>query len=170
MVKAKSMTTEEIHLNGLLEGAGIAVAETDLGEYIVQLAGEAPSHIIAPAIHKRRGAIGRLFADKLGIPYSDDPATLTLAARQALRKKFLKEQDRKRASRAAEAYCVAHGLAAAGPAEDDREMPVRDDVVRANDPQARAAKVARGRMPALTLQHMIALRGHSFGVLGLFER
>jgi len=88
-VKGKSMLTEEIGLNPALEAAGIETVETDLGEYIVQLAGEAPSHIIAPAIHKTREAVGRLFADKLGIPYTDDPPALTLAARQALRKKFL---------------------------------------------------------------------------------
>ncbi len=88
-VKGKSMLAEEIGLNPALEAAGIETVETDLGEYIVQLAGEAPSHIIAPAIHKTREAVGRLFADKLGIPYTDDPPTLTLAARRALRKKFL---------------------------------------------------------------------------------
>lgn len=88
-VKGKSMVTEEIGLNRALMAAGIEVAETDLGEYIVQLADERPSHIIAPAIHKTRGAIGRLFADKLGIPYSDDPPILTRAARKALREKFL---------------------------------------------------------------------------------
>jgi len=88
-VKGKSMLAEEIGLNPALAAAGIETVETDLGEYIVQLAGEAPSHIIAPAIHKTREAVGRLFADKLGIPYTDDPPTLTLAARRALRKKFL---------------------------------------------------------------------------------
>ncbi len=88
-VKGKSMLAEEIGLNPALAAAGIETVETDLGEYIVQLAGEAPSHIIAPAIHKSREAVGRLFADKLGIPYTDDPPTLTLAARRALRKKFL---------------------------------------------------------------------------------
>ena len=89
-VKGKSMLAEEIGLNPALAAAGIETVETDLGEYIIQLAGEAPSHIIAPAIHKTREAVGRLFEDKLGIPYTDDPPTLTLAARRALRKKFLK--------------------------------------------------------------------------------
>jgi len=88
-VKGKSMVTEEVGLNPALEAAGIEVAETDLGEYIVQLAGEKPSHIIAPAIHKTRQQVGRLFANKLGIPYSEDPPKLTMAARKALRKKFL---------------------------------------------------------------------------------
>ncbi|MCF8050560.1 MAG: iron-sulfur cluster-binding protein [Desulfobacterales bacterium] len=88
-VKGKSMVTEEIGLNRSLSAAGIEAVETDLGEYIVQLAGESPSHIIAPAIHKTRKEIGRLFADRLGIAYSEDPPTLTRAARRALREKFL---------------------------------------------------------------------------------
>lgn len=88
-VKGKSMVTEEIGLNQALENAGIEVAETDLGEYIIQLAGEHPSHIIAPAIHKTRNEIGELFSEKLGIPYTNDPPALTRAARKALREKFL---------------------------------------------------------------------------------
>lgn len=88
-VKGKSMLTEEIGLNRAFGDAGIEIVETDLGEYIIQLAGETPSHIIAPAIHKTRQQVGRLFSDKLGIPYTDDPPTLTLAARKALREKFL---------------------------------------------------------------------------------
>ncbi len=88
-VKGKSMLTEEIGLNRALEDAGIETVETDLGEYIIQLAGETPSHIIAPAIHQTRESVGRLFAEKLGVPYTDDPPTLTLIARKALRKKFL---------------------------------------------------------------------------------
>jgi len=88
-VKGKSMVSEEIGLNTALIDAGIEVAETDLGEYIIQLAGEHPSHIIAPAIHKSRKDIGRLFTEKIGIPYTDDPPSLTRAARKALRAKFL---------------------------------------------------------------------------------
>ena len=88
-VKGKSMVTEEIGLNQALADAGVEVAETDLGEYIIQLAGEHPSHIIAPAIHKTRDQVGRLFADKLGIAYTNDPPTQTQAARKALREKFL---------------------------------------------------------------------------------
>jgi L-lactate dehydrogenase complex protein LldF len=87
-VKGKSMLSEEIGLNNALKAAGIEAVETDLGEYIIQLAGETPSHIIAPAIHKTRQQVGRLFQEKLGIPYSEDPPTLTLAARKALREKF----------------------------------------------------------------------------------
>lgn len=89
IVKAKSMVTEEIHLNQHLESLGMEVTETDLGEYIVQLAGEKPSHILAPAIHKNRYDIGRLLADKLGVEYSHDPEVLTKVARRALRAKFL---------------------------------------------------------------------------------
>ncbi len=91
-VKGKSMLSEEIGLNKALQEAGIEAVETDLGEYIIQLAGETPSHIIAPAVHKTRQQVGRLFQKKLGIPYSEDPPTLTLAARKALREKFLKAE------------------------------------------------------------------------------
>ncbi len=89
VVKSKSMTTEEIGLNHALEAAGIRTVETDLGEYIVQLAGEIPSHITAPALHKNRKDIGSLFAEKLGIPYSEDPEHLTKVARDVLREDFL---------------------------------------------------------------------------------
>lgn len=92
IVKAKSMVTEEIHLNEYLQAAGMGVVETDLGEYIVQIAGESPSHILAPAIHKDRRQIGRLFADKLGVEYSDDPEVLTKVARRTLREAFLSAQ------------------------------------------------------------------------------
>ena len=89
VVKGKSMVTEEIGLNTILEENHIEVNETDLGEYIIQLAGETPSHIIAPAIHKTRKEVAELFTKKLGIPYCEDPPFLTQAARKALRKKFL---------------------------------------------------------------------------------
>ena len=89
VVKGKSMVTEEIELNPALEAAGIEVRETDLGEYIVQLAGEHPSHIIAPAIHKTRKEVGKLFSEKLGIEYTESPPELTRAARKALREKFI---------------------------------------------------------------------------------
>ena len=89
VVKGKSMVTEEIGLNEALFEAGIQAVETDLGEYIIQLAGERPSHILAPAIHKTRQEIGKLFAEKLGIEFTTDPPTLTWAARKALREKFL---------------------------------------------------------------------------------
>jgi L-lactate dehydrogenase complex protein LldF len=88
IVKSKSMTTEEIHLNTALEAAGMQVVETDLGEYIIQLADEPPSHIIAPAIHKTRGQVAELFTAELGMPPTDDIAKLTSTARTTLRNRF----------------------------------------------------------------------------------
>ena len=87
--KSKSMVSEEIELNAALERRGHTVVETDLGEYIVQLRGEKPAHIITPAVHLQRRQVGTLFADRLGIPYTEDIPTLTAAARSALRKVFL---------------------------------------------------------------------------------
>ncbi len=89
IAKSKSMVTEEVNLNHALEAKGIQVVETDLGEYIVQLRGEKPAHIISPAVHLRRGDVGRLFHEKLGIPYTEDIPTLTGTARKALREVFL---------------------------------------------------------------------------------
>ncbi len=88
-VKSKSMTTEEIHLNPALEAAGVRVVETDLGEYILQLAGEPPSHLIAPTIHKSIGAVAELFVEKLGARLLDNPEDLNRVARRALRAEFL---------------------------------------------------------------------------------
>jgi len=88
VVKSKSMTTEEIHLNAALERAGMHVVETDLGEYIIQLAGEMPSHIIAPAIHKTRRQIAELFTTELGMLPTDDVAQMTSTARSTLRERF----------------------------------------------------------------------------------
>jgi L-lactate dehydrogenase complex protein LldF len=88
VVKSKSMTTEETHLNDALEAAGMQVVETDLGEYIVQLAGETPSHILAPAIHKTKGQIAELFTSTLGMAPTDDVAKLTSTARATLRDRF----------------------------------------------------------------------------------
>ncbi len=89
VVKSKSMATEEVELNKNLEQAGIRAVETDLGEYIMQLAGEHPSHIIAPAIHKTKDDISKLFSEKLGIPYLSEPEELTKVAREKLRSEFL---------------------------------------------------------------------------------
>ncbi len=89
VVKSKSMVTEEVHLNQMLEEAGMRVVETDLGEYIIQLAGETPSHIIAPAIHQTAGQVADLFADKIGQRVDSTPSTLTQVARQTLRQIFL---------------------------------------------------------------------------------
>jgi L-lactate dehydrogenase complex protein LldF len=89
VAKGKSMVSEETHLNAHLEKEGFEVVETDLGEFIIQLEGETPSHIIVPAIHKNRRQVGRLFADRLGVDYSEDPQVLTRIARTVLREKFL---------------------------------------------------------------------------------
>jgi L-lactate dehydrogenase complex protein LldF len=88
VVKSKSMATEEIHLNAALEAEGLAPVETDLGEWIIQLAHETPSHIVVPAIHKSKRQIAELFAEKVGIPLTDDVAVLTGAARRILRQSF----------------------------------------------------------------------------------
>jgi L-lactate dehydrogenase complex protein LldF len=90
IVKGKSMASEEIHLNHALEEAGLRVVETDLGEYIVQLAGETPSHILAPAIHKTREQVRDLFHDKLGMPFTDEIPVMTRTARASLRGEFLR--------------------------------------------------------------------------------
>ena len=89
IAKSKSMVSEEIELNHALEKEGIEVIETDLGEYIVQLRHERPSHIITPAAHLRKEQVGKLFHEKLGIPYTVDIPTLTATARKVLREVFL---------------------------------------------------------------------------------
>lgn len=88
VVKSKSMATEEIHLNHALENVGINPVETDLGEWIIQLAHETPSHIVVPAIHKTKGQIAELFVEKIGIESTDDVDVLTRTARNILRSKF----------------------------------------------------------------------------------
>ncbi len=88
-VKGKSMAAEEIGLNERLEAAGVEVVETDLGEFIVQTAGEAPEHIIIPAIHKTTDQVRELFEPLAGRPIGDDPAELTAFARDHLRSRFL---------------------------------------------------------------------------------
>jgi L-lactate dehydrogenase complex protein LldF len=88
-VKSKSMTSEEIDLNPALEAVGVRVVETDLGEYIVQLAGERPSHIVVPALHKDLEAIAGLFATRLGVRSTGRPQDLARVAREALRADFL---------------------------------------------------------------------------------
>lgn len=88
-VKVKSMATEEIGLNHALEAAGIQAIETDLGEYIIQLAGTGPSHIIAPAVHLKKEEIAEIFSKELNIDAPSDPIELTKIARQVLREKFL---------------------------------------------------------------------------------
>ncbi|HSB90088.1 MAG TPA: LutB/LldF family L-lactate oxidation iron-sulfur protein [Anaerolineales bacterium] len=90
VAKSKSILSEEIGLNAALERAGLQVVETDLGEFIVQLRGEAPSHITAPAIHLTRDDVGRTFTEHLGVPFTADIEALTALARRTLRKEFLR--------------------------------------------------------------------------------
>jgi L-lactate dehydrogenase complex protein LldF len=89
VAKGKSMVSEETHLNDALEHAGVSVIETDLGEYIVQLGHDRPSHIIAPIVHMTREQVGRLMHERLDVPYSDDTETLARYARERLREEFL---------------------------------------------------------------------------------
>ncbi len=90
IVKSKSMLTEECGLNSHLEDSGYTIIDTDLGERIVQLRGEAPSHIVLPAIHLKKEQIGKLFEEKLNSQKGNfDPTYLTSVARDNLREKFL---------------------------------------------------------------------------------
>ena len=92
LVKSKSMVTEEIHLNHHLESLGIESVETDLGEYIQQLDGEPPYHIVTPAMHKSKEDVAKLFAQKLGTNPGLTPEQLTLVARQKLREKYVQAE------------------------------------------------------------------------------
>ncbi len=87
--KSKSMVSEELGLNPVLEAIGVEVWETDLGEYIIQLAEETPSHLVAPALHKSKEDVAELFAEKLGIPYDEDIDHMAATARTVLRDKFM---------------------------------------------------------------------------------
>lgn len=89
VVKSKSMVTEELHLNHALESIGVEAIETDLGEYIIQLAGETPSHIIIPAIHKNRYQIAELLSEVAGESLPPDTSILAGFVRKKLREKFL---------------------------------------------------------------------------------
>ncbi|MGA7109260.1 MAG: LutB/LldF family L-lactate oxidation iron-sulfur protein [Terracidiphilus sp.] len=90
VIKIKTMTSAEIHLNPALEAAGIQAVETDLAELILQLGDDEPSHIVAPALHVNRGQVRDIFTRRMGLAdLSDDPQALTAAARAYLRKKFL---------------------------------------------------------------------------------
>jgi L-lactate dehydrogenase complex protein LldF len=89
VVKQKSMVTEEMHLNHYLEQHQIEIMETDLGEFIIQLANEGPSHIIVPAIHKNKNQVSKLFHEKIpDTPYTEDVEELNAIARKTLRQKF----------------------------------------------------------------------------------
>lgn len=88
LVKSKSMVTEEIHLNEFLEKNNIESVETDLGEYIQQLDGEPPYHIVTPAMHKSKEDVAKVFHEHLNTPLDLTPEQLTLVARDRLRKKY----------------------------------------------------------------------------------
>lgn len=92
LVKSKSMVTEEIHLNTYLESIGVESVETDLGEYIQQLDGEAPYHIVTPAMHKSKEDVAKLFAEKLGTDINMTPEEMTLVARRNLREKYVQAE------------------------------------------------------------------------------
>jgi L-lactate dehydrogenase complex protein LldF len=92
IVKSKSMVTEEIHLNQFLKEHGIESVETDLGEYIQQLDGEPPYHIVTPAMHKSKEDVAKVFENKLGTPSQLSPQELTLVARKNLREKFVQAE------------------------------------------------------------------------------
>lgn len=89
VVKSKSMVTEEIHLNEFLETNQIESLETDLGEYIVQLLGQKPYHIVTPAMHLSKEDIAKLFHEKFGTPIDATPEQITLKARELLREKYV---------------------------------------------------------------------------------
>jgi L-lactate dehydrogenase complex protein LldF len=88
VIKSKTMTSEETHLNHFLEEHGLEPIETDLGEYIVQLAGQVPSHLVAPCAHLSKEDVGRIFEKALGIPYTNEPRALAETARVRLRERF----------------------------------------------------------------------------------
>jgi L-lactate utilization protein LutB len=90
IVKSKSMASEEIHLNQHLEAQGIQVSETDLGEWIIQLAGQRPSHMVMPAIHLTREEVAEIFSKEVNERLSSDIPRLVKIARRELREKFLK--------------------------------------------------------------------------------
>lgn len=92
IVKSKSMVTEEIHLNHFLKENGIESVETDLGEYIQQLDGEPPYHIVTPAMHKSKEDVAKVFENKLGMPSQLSPQEMTLVARKNLREKFVEAE------------------------------------------------------------------------------
>ncbi len=88
VIKSKSMVSEEIELAHVMEAAGLDVVETDLGEFIVQIDHDKPSHIVTPIIHKDKASIAELFSRYFNTPYNDDPEALTMQARLHLRSKF----------------------------------------------------------------------------------
>lgn len=89
IVKSKSMVTEELALNHVLEKEGIKSVETDLGEFIIQLAKQRPTHIVIPALHLTAAQIGKLFSEKIGTKYTENNEELTMQAREYLRQEYL---------------------------------------------------------------------------------
>src|SRR5207248_5605647 len=89
IIKSKTMTSEEIHLNDALEHDGYDVIESDLGEFIQQLKHEAPYHFVFPCMHLKRDEISALFEKELGSAPTDSPEELTMIARRALRQKYI---------------------------------------------------------------------------------
>lgn len=92
IAKSKSMVSEEVALNDILVEHGIEAVETDLGEFIVQISGETPSHIVMPVMHKTKEAVRDLFMRVLGMPYTDDASAMTAFARKHLRQVFLRAE------------------------------------------------------------------------------
>lgn len=90
VVKSKSMVSEEMEVNHVLASVGVKALETDLGEFLVQLAGQRPTHIVTPALHLSAADVGRLFAEKLGEPYTTEHEKLTDTARRHLRQEYLR--------------------------------------------------------------------------------
>jgi L-lactate dehydrogenase complex protein LldF len=90
VIKSKSMVSEEINLAHVMEAAGMDVVETDLGEFIVQISHDKPSHLVAPIVHKDKASIAKLFSEYFGTPYCDEPDALCGQARAYLRDKFRK--------------------------------------------------------------------------------
>ena len=90
VIKSKSMVSEEINLAHVMEAAGMDVVETDLGEFIVQISHDKPSHLVAPIVHKDKASIAKLFSEYFGTPYCDEPDALCGQARAFLRDKFRK--------------------------------------------------------------------------------
>jgi L-lactate dehydrogenase complex protein LldF len=88
VVKSKSMVTEEMHLNRHLEEAGVEVTETDFGEFIIQVAGERPSHLVGPALHKTAEEMCQLLSSRFNTPLTKEPAVMAQFARGVLREKF----------------------------------------------------------------------------------
>src|SRR3954471_1595466 len=88
VIKSKSMVSEEINAPHVMEAAGLAIVDTALGEFIVQISHDKPSHLVAPIVHKDKASIAKLFSEYFGTPYNDDPQALTMQARKYLRDKF----------------------------------------------------------------------------------